>query len=106
MMIRGQRAPVVSEHKKGVIQAGRNLRVEAARFLVCKERGLEKAAVTADMTKSGEELRIAMAAGGQGEQSLKSMQAAPLVHLKVRVEMVGQREIRTEFERFLESLIG
>jgi hypothetical protein len=69
--------------------------IEAACFLVREQRWLEKAAVSADVSQAGKELRVGAAPGGQFEKTLQSLQAAALIDLKVGIEVVSERKVRS-----------
>src|SRR5262249_49983142 len=91
----GERALVITEHEVGVVEGGRDARIEAARFMLSEKRRLQEAAVAGDVAQAGEQFRVGAAPGGQVEETLQSFEAAALIDLQVGIEIMSERKIRS-----------
>jgi hypothetical protein len=69
-------------------------------------RRLQQPAVPAHMTQPRKKFRIAPSLMGAVQEAFHSIQRTALVHLNVRVQIVGQRQIGIQAKRRLKRFIG
>src|ERR1043166_10292181 len=106
MLRGGVSAFVIAKHEVGVIESCGDAGIEASRFMVGEQSGLQQAAVAEDVAEPGEEFGIGMAPGGQVEETLQGLETAALIDLKVSVEIVRERNVGAQFKGLLKSFFG
>ena len=96
----------VADHQQRLLDAGRDVRIEAAGLGVRGDRLLEQAAVAARVDQAGEQLGIVAVPARFAEQAAQRRRRLADVRLEVGVELVRDRQARVDGQGAAQRVLG
>src|SRR4030095_9067786 len=95
----------VAFHQQCLLETGRDVWIEPARFGVGGDRFLEQTAISARVPEAGKEIRIVAVTSALTEQAHHALFGATGVGFEVRIILVRHRESRVQRDRAPEGFL-